>query len=264
MKNLVKKIFENGLIISIFSGFAYLLTYHYQKGILSYYKIPLIYIDLNITNIIEMLVYILTFLYIFHFIILLIVDNVPKIQTHKGKQLLFFTIAYFIWAILFLVLFKDNYDTIILITALYLIYVIITVISPAIIIKGKKPYSEKWIEASKKSQNNEIKEQEFKSKMHFYPYSKLISLIGVIVCITMALCNTFTSAGKNHAEKIEEYYIAIDYNNKVVVHYTNDYYILMECTDNVLSNSYQIVPASEIGNITLQNTGQLELEKLTK
>lgn len=77
----------------------------------------------------------------------------------------------------------------------------------------------------------------------------------------MDFCNTFELAGRNYAENIEEYYIAVDFNNKVIVHCTNDYYVLMEQNENVLGYSYQIVPSSEIGTIVLTDIGKLEKQK---
>lgn len=261
MKKILEKLFENGLIASLFLGLAYLLTYQYQKGKLSYYNIPLIYVDLDIANVIEIFIYILSFVYILQFVLTFIADNIPQIKTYKGRQILFFTIAYFSVLILSLILFKKNADFAIISTIAYFGYIFITLLIPKITIKGNISYKEKWLQSSEKSENYAFKDIESRKTMHLYPQRKQITTIGLIICIMMSVCNTFELAGKNNARMTEEYYIAIDYNDKIVVHYTDDYYILMECNNNnILKKEYHIVPANEIGIICLKNTGKLHAE----
>ena len=48
MKKIFNIIIENGIIISLFLGLAYLLTFQYQKGKITYYGIQTNYIDLSL------------------------------------------------------------------------------------------------------------------------------------------------------------------------------------------------------------------------
>lgn len=260
MKKILEKLTENGIIVSIFLGFAYLFAYNYHKGILDYYNIPLIYIDLNIANIIEMFVGIITFLYTLYLVLSIITDCIPRIKTYIGKQVLFITIAFFIILVFHLVFFEDLLYIGLFVVA-FCLYICVTLLRPIVTVKGKMKYREKWFEASKKIQSEALEEKENIEKMHLYPYRRLIKIIGLVVCLVMLLCNTLDSAGKSYAKNIEDYYVAIDYNNKVIVHCTDDYYILMERNKNQLSNSYQVVPTSEIGTISLMHIGKLNLKK---
>ena len=74
------------------------------------------------------------------------------------------------------------------------------------------------------------------------------------------ILSRFNVAGSTKAENTEEYYVADDYEGKIVVHQTTEYYILMPIKENKLEREYEIVPTSNIGHLSHKNTGRITLK----
>lgn len=261
MKKLLDKIIENGIIISLFLGLAYLFLYRYQKGKLSYYDIPLIYIDLSLSNVIEIFVTILLVVYFLYLSLRTIVDSTPQIKQYKTRKIIFFTIAYVIYVGIVFVIVETWTVACTSVTIIYLLCIIVNFISPLFIKDKKLSYKEKWAMNSKSMEERDAKEHEQRNNGFFANISDGVSKLGIITCILVSLSSTFALAGEQSAKSMEEYYIANDYDNQVIVHYTQDVYILMPYEEGLLKNEYLIVPSNDIGKISKEKIGVLKLEE---
>lgn len=262
MKKVIGKAVESGFLISLSLGLAYLFAFYYQKGILQYYDIPQKYIDLNISNVIEIFVYILLICCVSYAMLSVIVDNLPKVRSYKAKQLLCITIAFIILSAATIVLINRALTLFLIYVALYSIYIGLTLLIPIIKYRSKKVrYVEKLKIYMENVPESQRKESEYIQNTHFYRYRRVFNNVGLIAVFIIIVCNFFSVSGLSHSEDLEEYYVAKNYSEKIIVYYTQDYYVLMEEEKGILKTEYQIVPVEDIGTITKKHTGQLKMEK---
>lgn len=256
MKKIFNIIIENGIVISLFLGLAYLFTSQYQKGKISYYGIPSVYIDLSLSSVIETCFTILLILY-FAFIFLNAITTSPFIyKSYIGEKNIISTIIFAMFmAILIGVLKRFNY-LFVAIIIVYLIFLLGNTLAPVFLIKGKLPYSQKkkmYLEEKEKEFREKVKKDESFLKRVFKKTTNIL----YFACFIVFMCSVFKTAGSQDAKNATVFYIANDYQDKVIVHNTSDYYILMEVENSKLLDTYQIVPSNEIGTITMKEIGPL-------
>ena len=186
--------------------------------------------------------------------------NVPKLQSYKAKQILSVSVIYMVLVALSLVLLKAHSKPIITYTIFFVLYIIYCILAPFVFAKQEKNYIKKWQIYTEKSERFFSKEIELKKESILYPYEKTIVMLGVLLMVISILGGFFVISGKEQAQYAEEYYLAKDYSDKVVVYHTKDFYILKEQTDGVLKDEFQIVSADGIGTLKKEKIGVLKLE----
>lgn len=259
MKKIFSIIVENGLIISVSLGLSYLLSYYYQKGKLDYYGVPLTYMDLSLQNIVAIFAIVITIIYTAVLSVrpvLILATGTRDYRMIKIWTMLIGTAIVFGMEI---VLMRTLPIISFVFLALILVYSVVQIIITLVKVKEKCSFVQKWKTYSAISLNGDIQENERLSVGIFSGTNKKAQYIHVIVAVVFILGAMFNLSGSHDAESRTEYYIAHDYKNKIVVHNTQDYYILMEREDCFLKREYQIVPAEEIGNIYYEYTGQLKV-----
>lgn len=250
-------ILENGIVISLFLGLAYLFTYQYQKSKLSYYGIPLIYVDLSIGSIVETSLLIISILYFACILLRPLSDNFKDVKNYHSMRIMNATIWFVImFSMIFTVTNTFNVANITLIIV-YLLYVAYNLLVPIISIKEKVSYSKKWSKYSKVIQEKETKEETEQDQGYYAGVKAKIFNIALLVSVIMVLCAAFRMAATDKVKTATTFYIANNYNDKIIVHCTTDYYVLMELENNKLLHTYQIVPSNEIGTITMKEIGPL-------
>ena len=259
MKDSFKRIFENGIIVSVLLGLAYLFAYIYQKGILSYYKVPLVYINLGIGDIVEIFITIVGVVYFFAIFAKPILDTVSG-DLYQSKKLVFALLFFCAFVALNMVIIQRITPVMIIAIGLFIVYVAANLISPLFHTKGKMPYREKWERYSKKREEIATIEANAIKYSRFKGFRKALINLGFTASVIVLIAALYNTAGIDYAQNCEEYYIAKDYSNQVVVYCTSEYYVLMDEIDGILQNKYQIVPAAEIGTLTLEHIGELSIE----
>lgn len=250
------------MVISLFLGLAYLFTFQYQKGKIAYYGIPTVYIDLSLGSVIETCFSILLILYFAYIFLNAITTSPFEYKSYIGQNNIIATITFAIFmAILFGVFKKTNIifgATIIV----YVVYLLCNNLCPIFQIKGKLSYSQKkkmYLEKKEKERaEKEKKEEPFLNRIFKKPTKILYFAFFVVF-----MCIIFKIAGAEDAKNATTFYIANDYQDKIVVHGTSDYYILMELENNKLLDTYQIIPSNEIGTITMKEMGKLFIADIT-
>lgn len=260
MKRFFKVILDNGIIISIALGTAYLFTYYYQKGKLTYYGIPLIYTDFSFAMLLEMVTLIMWASALIFILVNAILESFPRINDYRVCNIISRTI-YLAIIIAISIAFTNS----ITISAwvfvfIYLFTLIFDLLMPIIRIKGKASYRDKWKEYSLIVKTQNAEEEKQKNTGYFAKFRKNLISVAAYVFILIMLCNWFNVAGSTKAENTEEYYVADDYEGKIVVHQTTEYYILMPIKENKLEREYEIVPTSNIGHLSHKNTGRITLK----
>lgn len=256
MKKMFNTILENGIIISLFLGLAYLFTFQYQKGKIAYYGIPSIYIDLSLGSVIETCFTILLVLYFAYIFLNAITTSPFEYKSYIGKNNIMASVLCAIFlAILFGVFKKINvlFGIVLLIFLLFLLY---NNLSPVFFIKGNLSYSQK-IKAYSEKKEKEFDEKAKKEKPFLNQIFEKPTKILYFACCIIFMCSVFKMSGSEDAKNATTFFIANDYNNKIIVHSTTDYYVLMELENNKLLDTYQIVPSNEIGTITMKEIGPL-------
>lgn len=259
MKKIFSIIVENGLIISMSLGLSYLLSYYYQKGKLDYYGIPLIYMDLSLQNIVAIFAIVVTIIYTAVLSVspvLILATGTRDYRMIKIWTMLISTAIVFGMEIALMRTFPIISFVFL---ALIVIYSVVQIIITLVKVKEKCSFVQKWEKYSAIKLNGDVQKNERLSTGIFSGASKKSQYIHVIVAVVVILGTMFNLSGSHDAKSCAEYYIAQDYENKIIVHNTKDYYILMEREDGFLKREYQIVPAEEIGNIYYEYTGKLKV-----
>lgn len=261
MKNVLKTILDNGIILSLTLGMAYFFAFSYQQGKLSYYGVPIIYADLSIASVIQIFALILGALFLIVIFINAILDSAFFVKDYRARNIVSRTLFLVVILSISIAFTKEITSHVKILIIMFIASIVIDLIMPVIKVKGKDKYINKWRRYSDIVKENNKKEQELKSKSYFAKFHSSLIDVAAYVCVFLMISNWFNIAGTESAKNTEKYYIANSYSNKIIVHYTSDYYILMEETDGILDESYLIVPAAEIGEITYLNKGKLSLNK---
>ncbi len=256
MKKIFNVIFENGIVISLFLGLAYLFTFQYQKGKITYYGIPSIYIDLSLGSVIETCFTILLILYFAYIFLNAITTSPFESNSRIGENNIMSTVIFAMFMAIMFGVFKRFNILFGIITVGYLAFLLCNNLAPVFSVKGKLSYSQKkkmYLEKKEKEQENKAKKEEsFLKDVLKYPTKILF-----FACFVIFMCYVFKMAGEEDAKNTTTFYISNDYQDKIIVHSNSDYYILMELENNKLLDTYQIIPSNEIGTMTMKKIGPL-------
>lgn len=250
-------ILENGIIISLFIGLAYLFAFNYQKGKLTYLCIPLSYVDLSLSSVIEISFMVLMVLYFMVIFLRPILEAAKDARSYAATRLINVSIWFAVMFTMNFAVVKKFNISLAIILIMYVGFFAYTFLAPLLFIKGKIPYSEKWKKHSDQAGQRAIEEFESHEKGPYAIFRKNLLTFALLISSVIFLCTMFSMAGKENVKDNTTFYIANDYQNKVIVHNTSDYYILMELENNKLLDTYQIIPSNEIGTITIKETGPL-------
>ena len=264
MKKFFSVLVENGIIASVALGISYLLSYYYQKGKLDYYGVSMTYVDFSLPSIVAIFAIALTICYsaiLFMNPILYLAIGTRDYRMIK------------IWTMLIGLAIVFGTESVLMSSfpiissaflVLLLIYIFIEIILTIVKVKENCSFSQKWKKYSAHQLNRDKKESADTATGTFSGVNKKIQRVYLVVAMVFFLSLMFQFAGSHYAQSCTEYYIAKDYENKVVVHNTQEYYILMERDGEYLIRNYEIVPASEIGNICFEQTERLKVSNSKK
>ena len=256
MKKIFNIIIENGIIISLFLGLAYLLTFQYQKGKITYYGIPTNYIDLSLGSVIETCFTILLILY-FSYIFLNTITTSPfEYKSHTGKNNILASVLCALFLAILFGVFKKVNILFGIVIGIYLLYLLCNNLAPIFLVKEKLSYFQK-IKIYSEKKEKELEEKAKKEKPLLNRIFEKPTKILFFACCIIFMCSVFNLSGAEDAKNATTFYVANDYNDKIIVHSTTDYYVLMELENNKLLDTYQIVPSNEIGTITMKEIGPL-------
>lgn len=256
-KKILDIMLSNGVFISVCIGVAYLLSFYYQSGKLNYYGIPHIYMEFDIINILEIAILVFSVTIVVMFPIVYLINISINIYDHRIQSIV--TLALGVVIAIGVDLFVNKRLTLMTLVyfIIFMLYTGFQLLCPLIFVKSKKTYKEKWIEYTEKSHVEETPPDEVSR----FCFSKRIMFIPFYVLLFAILCVAFSIAGSKSVANQEIYYIANDYDNKAVVYYTKDIYVLMPYNGNTLGNSYEFVDAKEIGELSMENIGVLSFDK---
>ncbi len=260
MNKTLQKVVENGIIVSVLLGVAYLLAHQYQKGVLSYYDIPMTVANLNTTNVIEVFITIFSFVYLFYVLSNALLKTAKGVTSYKGKEIVGVTLM--LACVIALNVAVVGRMTLVVDVAflIYIVYLSRSFIEPCIMVREKMKYREKWVVYSKMKERESNQTDQEEQPTLLAILWKTFSKIGFAIGIVLVLCGIYRLAGDEYAKTLEHYYIAKDYSSQVVVYSSSEYYVLMPIEDGVLQNQYQIVSTNEIGSLVKEKTGVLMLK----
>jgi hypothetical protein len=240
-------------------GLAYLSTFAYQVGVLSYYGLPMNYADLSLINVVAMSVILFIIFYIIYLPVILVAEVFPKNKNYLLKQLvnrisvcvLIFIFSAFVdlWTKKMMVAF----DVFLVMTIAYYL------IMPIVKYKEKISYKEKFARYSEfLEQKQELRYKKKEDTKLLFKYEKVfLTIMKVLIGIVMVVVS-LNSIGYKYGEMHNNYLIAKDYSDKAIVYSNDDIYILKSYENNIMDNEFQIVPAERIGTIYKERIGPLK------
>lgn len=250
MKQYWPKLLENGLILAFLTGVAYYLTYLRLDGSLAAYALPDELIEIDAPDIIATLI---DMIYKFWRVLI-----IPAFGLLIGK------------------LFKDA--EIIRLWRFSIVMVSSVVFSVSLLnrVEGKNwillsIMGFAWVEAlvktlmyGKASKGLHAKWESYRQKSEAAKEinTRMASGLGYLA-VTIAIMYVLSGAVMEHAATAqlnrEDYFVAKDYNNQVVVYENGTRYVLMSRDGNSLLPAYEIVRYDHIGQLDYVYTGVLSL-----
>ncbi len=261
MKKFANTILENGIIVSLALGAAYLFSYEYQEGILGTYGVPLEFIKIDIIDIVEIFVMLLGAFYITLLFFNGILNLFTGVTDYKLYNIVRWLLLYGVCAGVDILIFHKISKLSSMFGIVFLIYLVIELLSPLMCFREKISYKQKWLKHSEKLLEDDKKSVEEYNRGHFNNLRKNTGKFLVVIYIIYLLCLGFNLAGQQEAETKTEYYIADNYENKVVVYSTDEYYILMDFENEENKKVYQVVSVDDIGVLSLKEIEPFEKAK---
>lgn len=250
MKPYLSKLLENGIILAFFTGIAYYLTYLYLDGSLIAYALPDELIEIDVPDIIATLI---DMIYKFWPVLM-----IPAFGLLVGR----------IW--------KDPETTrlwsftIVMVTSVVFSVKLVNRFEPKNwILLGIMTFE--WAEAGVHMLKNGKGETSLRGKWACYlkklETSKKLNermALGIgYLAVTIAIMYVLSGAVMEHSAitqlKREDYFVARNYDNKVVVYENGKCYVLMARDGSDLLPAYEIVRYDHIGKLDYEHTGVLNL-----
>lgn len=250
MKEYWSKFLESGIILAFFTGIAYYLTYLCLDGSLAAYALPDELIEIDAPDIISTLIDLIykfwpvliipavglvlgnlfkdaEIIRLWRFSIVMVaavVFSVSLLKRFESKNWILLGIMLFEWAETFMKMLAHS--------------------------KGEKSLRARW---ARYRQNAE-------------PIHKTNERLAVgigYLAVTIAIMYVLSGSVMEHSATMqlnrENYFIARDYDDQVVVYENDKCYVLMARDGNALSTSYEIVRYDHIGKLDYVHTGVLSL-----
>ena len=250
MKTYLGKLLESGAALAAAMGTLYFLTYLRLNGILAAYSLPDELVSIDVPDIIATLREL-----VMNFWAVLCVPGlallfIRRVRDEKLMSLLRLTIV-LATAVTFSVSLEKrfNMENLILIgiCAYEWCEALIRVIING---KGERGLKAKWRAASDSApeRGDSVKAA---SAIGWFALG-----IAVVFVLSGSIMEHFAAQELNR----EWYFVAEDYDNRVVVFQNDDQYILMERSNTVLNPKYEVVHYRKIGKLSYENLGYLTLK----
>lgn len=255
MKDFFGKFIESGLVAAVVMAIAYLLTCFDIWGSLAAYNLPSDLIEIGIPDIIMALyeVVINVWMVLPLAIVIALISHYLHDKTLLNNLLYtgfllgiiifcYFTVHYFDWS---------NWILIGIIAYIW-ISSFVTALVKQRHVKGS--FRDKWKANTEAEASTEAKDRG-KSISH------QIAVICLVICALYYTSQAMFVYGEEDALDRTSYYVAHDYDDKVVVFQSEWSYILMENDNGSLQPNYQIVRFDELGSLSYEYTGKLTVSK---
>lgn len=248
MKEYWSKLLENGIILAFLTGMAYYLTYLYLDGSLAAYALPDELVEIDAPDIIATLIGL-----IYKFWQVLMIPAFGLVLCRMCKDAEIIRLARFsivmITAVVFSVLLLDRFEAknwILLGIMLFeWVEAFLKMMAHG---KNVKKLSEKWAKYREKTQDN-------------HKINERMALGIGYLAVTIAVLYVLSGAVMEHSATVqlnrEDYFVAKDYDDKVVVFENGKCYVLMARDGGDLLPSYEIVRYDHIGKLDYVHTGVL-------
>lgn len=250
MKPYWSKLLENGIILAMVTGVAYYLTYLCLDGALVAYALPDELIEIDIPDIIATLIDL-----IYKFWQVLIIPAVGLVVSKMWKD----TEIIRLWRF-----------SIVMVTAVVFSVSLLNRFEPNNwILLGIMLFE--WAESFFKMLVHGKKEKTLRAKWESYrqtietakKVNERVALGIGYLAVTIAVMYVLSGAVMEHSAVTElsreDYFVALDYGNRVVVYENGKCYVLMEKDGDTLLPSYEIVRYDHIGRLDYVHTGVLKL-----
>lgn len=250
MKQYWPKLLENGLILAFLTGIAYYLTYLRLDGSLAAYALPDELIEIDAPDIIATLI---DLIYKFWRVL-----TIPVIGLLIGK------------------LFKDaeiiglwRFSIVMVSSVVFSVSLLNRFESKNWILLGIMGFE--WVEAyvkmliyGKASHGLHAKWASYRQRSEASREINMRMASGIgYLAVTIAVMFVLSGAVMEHAAAAqlnrEDYFVATDYNNQVVVYENGTQYVLMSRDGSALLPAYEIVRYDHIGQLNYIHTGVLSL-----
>lgn len=251
MKQYLEKFLESGLVMAAVMGLLYYLTYLMLYGALKAYALPDDLIDIGIPDIIATLV---NLIYDFWPVMLVPVFGLLLTKGVHDAELL--RLARFTMLLLTCVAFSialtERFELDNLILLGICVFEWLESVTKALVRGGKqRSFIEKWgvsaeIEANKTDAGKTISG---------------IAWIALAIAVMFVLSNSVMEHAVNQERARETYFMAEDYDNKLVVFQNDSQYVLMERKGDKLLPAYELVQNESIGGLHSIHTGKLTLQE---
>lgn len=250
MKEYWTKLLENGIILAFLTGIAYYLTYLYLNGSLAAYALPDGLIEIDAPGIIATLI---DLIYSFWPVLMIPAFGLAAgrmIQDAELTRLWRFSML-MVTFVVFSVLLRNRFEAQNWILLGIMLFEWAEALGKTLARgKGQKGLRAKWASYRQGEDAPEKKN------------GRVALGIGY-VAVTIAVMYVLSGAVMEHAAATqmnrEDYFVARDYGDQVVVYENGKCYVLMAREGNALLNSYEIVRYDHIGKLDYVHTGVLTL-----
>lgn len=252
MKEYWSKLLENGIILAFLTGIAYYLTYLSLDGSLAAYALPDELVEIDAPDLIATLIDL-----IYKFWQVLIIPALGLVFSKLFKDAEIMRLWRFsiimVTAVVFSTLLLDRFE------------------AKNWILLGIMLFE--WAETFLKMMAHSKDQKGLRAKWTSYrqnaePPQKISERMAVgigYLAVTIAVMYVLSGAVMEHAatEQLnrEDYFVARDYEDQVVVYENGQCYVLMARDGNELTTSYEIVRYDHIGKLEYVHTGVLSLPR---
>jgi hypothetical protein len=250
LKPYLSKLLENGIILAMITGIAYYLTYLSLNGTLIAYALPNELIEIDIPDIIATLIEL-----IYKFWQVLIIPAIGLIVSRMWKdseimRLWRFSIV-MVSVVVFSVSLLNRFEP----NNWILLSIMLYEWAEAFVRMFVHGKNEKTLRAKWESYRETIETAKKTNE-------RLALGIGYLA-VTIAVMYVLSGAMMEHAAvtelQREDYFVARDYDDQVVIYENDKCYVLMARDGNTLLPSYEIVRYDHIGKLDYVHTGVLML-----
>ncbi|MDD3212998.1 MAG: hypothetical protein PHY64_04965 [Eubacteriales bacterium] len=252
MKDYWSKFLENGVILAFFTGVAYYLTYLRLDGALAAYALPDELIEIDAPDIIATLI---DLIYKFWPVLMIPALGLMIGRMYKDAEIVRlwrFSIA-MVTAVVFSVFLVNRFESknwILL--GIMLFEWAETAFKMLVQSKAQKGLRAKWTNYRQAAQpSHRINER----------MAVGIGYLAVAIAVMYVLSGSVMEHAATTQLNREDYFVARDYNDQVVVYENDKCYVLMARDGDALTNSYEIVRYDHIGKLDYVHTGVLSLPR---
>lgn len=250
MKPYLSKLLENGIILAIVTSIVYYLTFLSLNGVLTAYALPDELIEIDVPDIIDTLV---DLIYMFWHVLIIPAVGLIVSKMWKNPEIIRlwrFSIV-MVTAVVFSVALLDRFEAKNWILLGIMMYEWAEAFVKMMLHgKHEKTMNEKWAKYLTKLERAKT------------THERVAIGIGYLA-VTIAILYVLSGAVMEHAALTqlnrENYLVARDYGDKVLIYENDKAYVLMARDGNTLLPEYQIVRYDHIGRLDYVHTGILSL-----